>query len=153
MYHTYWNILPPCILISFVLNVEITQSLAFIFLYIPSNRSFALSALAVMNPFRILTIQVEVNYSRRLAGSSLLIPCMDALLVSHTCLELLQQVLNQNFDGSDAMATVEEMTLFCSKESNNNVTWLGPCRSSTGNASACMNFTVLSIINICIFNS
>ena len=47
----------------------------------------------VMEPFRMLTIHVEVG-SRRLAGNSILIPFKNAWLASNTCRELLQQALD-----------------------------------------------------------
>ena len=80
----------------------------------------------------MLTIQVEVD-SRRLGGSSLLVPFKDAWLASHTCRELLHQVLNQNSDRSDALVTADQITLFCSKKLDC-VTGFGLCRSSLASA-------------------
>jgi len=93
---------------------------------IKSNRQFALFDLDVMEPFRKLTIQVEVD-SRRLGGRSPLIPFKDAWLASHTCREMLQQVLDQNLDGSDALVNTEQIALFRSKKSDR-ATECGPCR-------------------------
>jgi len=98
-----------------------------------------------MNAFRMLTVQVEVD-CRRLGGSSLLIPFQDAWLASHTCRDLLQQVLDQHLGGSDALSTAENVTLFCSKRQEI-ATGSGPCKSSVANASACMDYTVLSVID------
>ena len=93
----------------------------------------------------MLTIQVEVD-SQRLGGSSLLIPFKDAWLASHSCRELLRQVLDQNLDGSDALVTAVQVSLFCSKKQVI-ATGFGPCRSTVANASSCMDFTVISIID------
>jgi hypothetical protein len=49
-----------------------------------------------MDPFRMLTVQVEVD-SRKLGGSALLLPLKDAWLASTTCRQLLQHVLDGNF--------------------------------------------------------
>ena len=93
----------------------------------------------------MLTIQIEVD-SRRLGDSSLSIPVKDAWLASHTRCEMLQQVLDQNSDGSDALVMAEHITLFCSQKLDS-ATGSSPCRSSMANASTCLDFTVLIVID------
>jgi len=98
-----------------------------------------------MEPFRIITVQVEVD-SCRLGGSSLLIPFKDAYLASHTCRDMLQEVLTENRNGVDALENAEQITLFISKRQGS-TTDSGPCRSSMANATACMDFIVLGVID------
>ena len=98
-----------------------------------------------MGPFRKITVQVEVD-SRRFGGSSLLIPFKDVWLASHTCREMLQQVLTENLNGVEVLENAEQITCFVSKRQDS-TTGSGPCRSSVANATTCMDFTVLAVID------
>ena len=92
----------------------------------------------------MMTVQVEVD-SRRLGRTSLLIPFKVVWLASHTCREMLQQVLTENLNGVDVLENAEQITLFVSKRQDN-TTDSGPCRSSVANATTCMDFTVLVVM-------
>ncbi len=98
-----------------------------------------------MEPFRMMTLQVEVD-SRRLGGTSLLIPFKDVWLASHTCREMLQQVLTENLNEIDVLENAEQITLLVSKRQDNAIE-SDPCRSSVANATSCMDFTVLAVID------
>ena len=94
----------------------------------------------------MLTVQVELD-SRLLGGSASFLPFKYAWLASTTCRHLLQHVLDDHFtDRQDALAREKNIKLFCVKKSTSSY-GSGSCRATLANATTCMDFMVLSVVD------
>ena len=96
----------------------------------------------------MLIVHVELD-SRRLGGSLSLIPFADAQLSSHTCRDILQNVLDIHLERPTALLTAEVVHMYCIKQHD---TVNGSGRNSRvakemANASACIDMKLLSVIN------
>ena len=113
-------------------------------------RSFILT----MEGLRMLTILVEQD-SRKLGGTTLLIPFQELWLINNTCRQLLQFVLNEHLNLPDVLVGASQVKMFCMQQEES--------RSGSGrkahvdidlaNATACLDCTVLFVIESFSTNS
>jgi hypothetical protein len=96
---------------------------------------------------RMLTVVVEQD-SRKLGGSTLLIPFDESWLANNSCRELLANVLCEHLELSNVLASTSQVDMFCmqQQESTSGSGRKARVDKELSNATACSDCKVLYVI-------
>ena len=95
----------------------------------------------------MLTILVEQD-SRKLGGTTLLIPFQELWLINNTCRQLLQFVLNEHLNLPDVLVGASQVKMFCmqQEESTSGSGRKKRVDKDLANATACLDCTCMFVV-------